>query len=194
MKRESIAIFAIIAAGSFLGLAYGVTNGSILTGDLTVTGTCTGCGGGEGSFTSYATALNSTIVGTGDNRASNLMVSTNGTVFVLDVAHAVYLIKIDGSATTIATGLDSKDTIYGYQNIAQSQTGKYKAVLDDPNSVIKVYKNDNLLQNIGYNATQFGAIPGDTPAIGISSDGKYIAMYKANASATDMILLIFRGT
>ena len=38
MNRQTLAIIAIIATGSILsGLAYGVTNGSIIVGDLTIT-------------------------------------------------------------------------------------------------------------------------------------------------------------
>lgn len=47
MNRQTLAIIAVISTGSIIsGLAYGVTNGSIITGDLTVTGTCTGCSSG----------------------------------------------------------------------------------------------------------------------------------------------------
>ena len=44
MNRQNLLILIIIIGGSTLGgLAYGVTNGSIIVGDLTVTNSCSGC-------------------------------------------------------------------------------------------------------------------------------------------------------
>lgn len=43
MNQKLIIILILIAGGISSSLAYGVTNGTIIVGDITITGTCHGC-------------------------------------------------------------------------------------------------------------------------------------------------------
>ena len=68
MKKQTLAIFAIVITGFIIGgIAYAqtvITDTSITTPNLTVTGTCTGCGVSEGNFNSYSLITNTTLSGT----------------------------------------------------------------------------------------------------------------------------------
>lgn len=202
-KKQLILIILILGTGSILGTVYAsgtiITNTSVTTTtlnavNLVLSGTCTGCGGGEGSFTTYSTILNTTVTGTTRSAASNLLVSDNGTVFGLDVGHVASLITINGIVQQQISSIDNMATIHGYQNIAQSPTGKYKAILDDAIPLIHVYKNDIPLLNLGFNSTQFFTGGADTPAIAISSNGKYIAFWAENADTNTVRLIVFQGS
>ena len=95
MNRQTLAIIAIIATGSIIsGLAYGVTNGSIIVGDLTITGTCTGCGT-EGSFTTYSLLLNQTVASAGPAAGAIVQVGNDGSVIASDIGTKIVLIKLE---------------------------------------------------------------------------------------------------
>lgn len=194
MNRQSLLIIAIIAGGSILsGLAYGVTNGTIVVGDLTITGTCSGCGVVEGIYSHYNTIdLNTTLsLGFVNSQTTDVHISNDGNIIysgnVLNVS------MLHNGTWTLAN--------FSYGNISdkqqgQSLTGKYQIILDDTTNLnVDVLKDGLYLQALGINLSQF-TTPSTNGAIGIaiSPDGKYIAVVGEDSAGFDQRILIFRGT
>ncbi len=188
MNRQSLLIIAIIAGGSILsGLAYGVSNGTIVVGDITVTGTCTGCGG-EGTFTTWSTLTNSSTVTTDIlSGGVDCKIDTNGNVLYADSDNTSLLFGFNGSKIIEAhTG-----TTGGINNIvAQSSTGKYQIIVYDTSHTLKIYKNNVLYKTIGYTSSNFSALD---PVTCISSDGKYIGLL-GQASNNHARVVILQGS
>ena len=190
MNRQNLLILAIIGTGSILsGLAYGVTNGQIIVGDLTITGTCTGCG--EPSFTTYATILNSTITPTHGNTIERLLVSNDGSILGYDQSRNSTIITKTGSF--IAFAQDAGTNTGPYYN-GQSQGGEYKIIVNDSTNTLFIYKNNILLQTKTITAANFFGGTLGTCAIGISGNGKYIAVYGDNSANDYNRLVILEGT
>lgn len=189
VKRQTLAIILILIAGG-TSTAFAVTNGSIITGDLTVTGTCTGCGGGEGSFASYNTiALNTTVASTGNPGFT--LIGNDGGVQVMTNAKDFY-VALNGTTLFLQTGSSSSTE---RSDIAQSGTGAYK-IMDNEASLgeVDIYKNGNFLQSLGIDLTQFfGGSFGGKTSIAISPDAKYIAVVGPDSGGVNTRVLVFQG-
>jgi len=188
LNRQSLFIIAIIAGGSVLsGLAYGVTNGSIVVGTLTVTGSCSGCIG-SGSFTTYAKSLNSTIAGSSGDSVVGLQTALDGSVIVSNSADKVSIVKLDGTVV-IVNSAPSGFVNSGEVSSAQSTDGVYKILLTS--SGINVYKSSTLLTTIGIKKSDFFGSDLSTVSVGISADGKYITLAgKDTAGALNRVVIL----
>lgn len=200
MKSNHIGIISIVIIGSLFGVVYGsstiISDSGINTSNLTVTGTCTGCGGGgvEGNYTNYNTVdLNQTNgLGFPDTSFTNIHISNLGNVIysgdTLNVG-----VKLNG---IVNFANFSYSTTSAHQQ-DQSSTGKYQIIWDGTNTLVAVFKDGVFLQNLGINLTQFST-PGTNMhlAIAISPDGKYITVTGNDAvgGGTDDRTVIFRGT
>lgn len=189
-RKQILTIISIVAFSGVTSLVYGVTNGTIIVGDLTVTGTCTGCSsGGEGSFTSYTTLFNGTITGSVGCPGSSIYVNNTGTVLVTDNCPTTFIVQPSGTATKINTPIGSAPFPI---SSAQSITGLYQIAYDA--NTIKVYKNNSLIQSIGFDTGNFGAPVGGGLSINISPNGKYIAIQNEDVSTSSDRLVIFKGS
>lgn len=195
MNRQHLLILAIIGTGSILsGLAYGVTNGSIIVGDLTVTGTCTGCGG-SGDFTTYSTLLNQTVTGTTGFAGTSLELADDGSLVAMDLNSKLISVKSDGTIV-LAHSFASTSTTDVTRSIVQTPDGKYFAILNSTSKSIDIYKNHILLQKIGVDMTQFvGGISLENSdfAFNISPNGKYIGLLANDVSNAIDRMIVFRG-
>ena len=168
---------------------------SMTTKDLTVTGTCTGCGGGgssEGTYTSYNAILyNVTFVPTTGLYPDKLLVSNTGATTV-HINSGIILVTSNG------TVIDIGQTYSPNMNavpIDQSMTGKYK-IMESASGTgsILVYKNDSLLTTIFPEAiSQFNTNDLSFTGIAISPDAHYIALYGANNSTSGR-MIVFQGS
>lgn len=195
--RQFLIILCIIVAGSIFATVSATTiSGDIITNNLTVTGTCTGCGVGgasEGSYSHYNTIdLNTTLsLGFVNSQTTDVHISNDGNIIysgnVLNVS------MLHNGTWTLAN--------FSYTNISdkqqgQSLTGKYQVILDDTTNLnVDVLKDGLYLQALGINLSQF-TTPSTNGAIGIaiSPDGKYIAVVGEDSGGVDQRILIFRGT
>jgi len=192
MNRQSLLIIAIIAGGSILsGLAYGVTNGSIVVGNITVTSTCSGCATVEGTYSSWAVSLNSTIAGSNGNPVMALQTGTDGSVIVSNTNDRVAIVKLDGTVVTVTTTPSNADN-NGQQSSAQSLSGTYKAILTSAG--VTVYKNNTLLTTIGIKAANFQGSTLGTVSVSISPDGKYISLAGEDTGAALDRVVILTGS
>lgn len=197
-QRSLIAIIILAGIGSIGSvLAY---TGTISAGqgnfnNVLVTGTCTGCGGGEGSFTSYSTILNQTITGTTGWPARYLFVSNDGSNLGADNEPRNFLILLNGTVKFTQVIANSGFDKFVPEAI-QSPSGEYKAILNTSGNTISIYKNNVFLQNIGINLSQFSVTGLDSNdfAINISSDGKYISLFSADITGSVDRIVEFRGS
>lgn len=197
MNKQLIAILSIVAIGSILGVAYAtgtvITNTGITTGNLVVTGTCTGCGAGEGSYSNYNTIQLNTTIGTAfiATQYTSMSISNNGNV--------VFGSNGNNTAVTIGGTIIKSGSSYASApgvDIAQSITGEYQLiVVDDVHYDLKVIKNGIFLQDIGIDLSQF--ISPDAAkgvAMAISPDGHYISVIGKDSGGTSERLVIFKGS
>lgn len=193
MKKQTISIIALLVVGTLFGVGYSastvISDSGITTTNLTITGTCTGCG--SGSFINWTTSLNETIAGTGGHPNAGLFVSIDGSVSSTDTTSKTALILINGTVKTVTAGVPNMLNV-GQLPYAQSIDGKYKVFLTA--SGVDVYKNNVLIKTLGIDKTQFTAgVLGDE-SVGISSDGKYIAVSGEDSGAAIERVLIFGGS
>ncbi|MGI0087331.1 MAG: hypothetical protein ACREBI_05165 [Nitrosotalea sp.] len=216
MKKQTLAITAILAAASIFGIVYasstsisdtavstttvnavnGVYSNDVNTTNLFVTGTCTGCGVGgasEGNFNSYNTIASNKTAGSGaiDDYIYEVMISNIGTVsFEGSLYDKVF--KFDG--TLVYENADSLS--YGYSG-KQSITGEYQIVVHDfPTPGVSVFKNGVYLQDLGLNLSQFQPITQRNEYdAAISPDGEYIVVVAPNVNPNpgDRVV-IFQGS
>lgn len=188
-SRKLFIIFTIIVSGSILsGLAYGVSNGSIIVGDLTVTGSCIGCGG-EHEFTSWSTILNGTISGTSGKQTMDISVSNDGSVLDLDQGSKISLVLVNGTVIFVTSTPNYNLAIPVF---SQSSTGEYKIV--ETNTGIDVYKNNVHIQTLGLTLSQFKFGSLGNEGIAISPDGKYISIVGIDSSGTIDRIVTFEGS
>uniref|UniRef100_A0AAT9JH15 ORF17 n=1 Tax=Nitrosopumilaceae spindle-shaped virus TaxID=3065433 RepID=A0AAT9JH15_9VIRU len=190
-QRSLIAIIILAGIGSIGSvLAY---SGTISAGqgnfnNVLVTGTCTGCGAGEGSFTHYNTiALNTTVTGFRDTLIGELHVGNDGAI----ISHGDNNNKIVYINGTQVFEESSHTTPGSSQETDQSQTGEYKIVLDTNAGTVEVYKNNSFIQGLGLNTAQF---TGFKIGIAISPDGKYIAVLGEDSGGAVDRLVVFQGS
>lgn len=194
MNRQSLLIIAIIASGSILsGLAYGVTNGSIIVGDLTVTGNCTGCGGSL-IFSSWGTVVLDGTVSDGGNVVQNSEIDNNGNfVFMTGgVAPTSWFERINGTNTSYSAA--SFQAFDGVKIFSQSSDGKYQAIYDDSTHKIHITNNGTSLYDITLDfATKYNA--GNAGSVSISPNGKYVGFaYDDFADHSKTRYQTFRGS
>lgn len=171
MKRQSIAIISIIAVGSLFGFAY--STGTVITNTGIITPSCTGCLTNSVSYSTWSTALNTTIAGTNGNPVIGLQTGTDGSAIVSNSNDRVAIVKLDGTVV-IAHVAPSGFVNTGQISSAQSIDGTYKILL--MSNSINVYKNNSLLTTFGIDVTQFSGGDLRTVSVSISPDGKYIAV------------------
>lgn len=194
--KTSITILGILIIGSLFAVGYAtstvISDSGIITSNLTVTGTCTGCGGGEGDFTTYSNFLNATIGGASlGNNIKALLTANDGSFMFSDNAFQNIIVFANG---TVIKEYDStfEDFPNGDKLFDQSSTGKYKIIYDQGHSnEIKVYKDNSLLQSIGIDTSQVSANECSTA---ISANGKYISLVCSNFAGTNDTALTFEGS
>ena len=186
----------MLVLGGLISVAYAsttiITDTGITTTNLTVLGVCTGCGAGEGSYTTYSNILNGTVATTNGWGIEYINTSDNGTTLFQDAGNRAVMVKSDGTVittqTVVSAGLNNVKTI------DKSLTGKYKIIWVEANQVIKLYKNDILLQNIGVKSSQCTIGGGSRPGVSISSSGQYISFQCIDSAGINDRLEVFKGT
>lgn len=191
-QRSLIAIIVLAGIGSIGSvLAY---SGTISAGqgnfnNVLITGACTGCGG-SGSFTSYTLQLNETVAGTNQRTSQSILVSTDGSILGSDSQNDA-IVFLNGTVKAVYTNDGSTATP---TSTDQSIDGVYKVIIDNSGNSIVVYKNNVLIQTITINPSAFSTgFNLSKESIGISSDGKYIAIYGPDISAENR-LTVFKGS
>jgi len=200
IMNPKLAILLIIIAGGISATAYATTtiisDSGIITSNLTITGTCTGCGAGEGDFNSYAVIYNSTFATISPTGlVKNTAISNDGSFFIIDnndkiweiAANKTIIINANVSAATTGTGFQS----------GQSMTGEYKFVYDDSFTLVHIIKNNNLIQTSSLDKTQFQAFGPNSFAdssMSMSPNGKYIEVAGPNNGDGLLRVVILQGS
>lgn len=201
MKKQSILILLIILGGSSASIIYAsgttITNTSVTTPTLNavnvnISGTCTGCGGGEGSFTVYSLVLNKTVTGTSGNNGVFTQVSTNGSSISSDSSSITSIIKLDGTIVSTTTTPNTYQSATSPNIQDQSLNGKYMIITNNSGPSLDVYKNQALLQQITIDTTH--SFFNTSISIGISQDGKYIVLYGDDKSNSIDHIQVWQGT
>ena len=198
MNQKTLIAIIILAGigsiGSVLAYSGTISAGQGNFNNVLVTGTCTGCGGGEGSFTNYNTiALNTTVYSIGDNGFQNIQIDNNGNFISQGTANNG-LVALNGTVVFVKTSNGASGT----KQIDQSSiTGKYKVLIDESGDGIpNVFSNNALLQTLGLNQAQFsgGTLSGAAGGTAISPDGHYILVIAKDSSGTKDRVIIFQGS
>ena len=161
--------------------------------NVLVTGTCSGCGAGEGSFTSWTTLTNTTLGTVSVSNADNVIVSNNGSILAetIDCTDAYFftngtVIRTTNSLSLCPANQDSSD---------QSITGKYQIIYDaDRTNNIYIYKNNVLQDTKMIQASQFSGGVLSSTSVGISPDGKYIVVYGTDSGVASQRLIVLQGS
>lgn len=194
MKKQTIMIIILLSVGTLFGVGYSastiISDSGITTSNLTVTGTCTGCGG-SGTFTTYSTILNTTITGTSGSSNVGLFTSNDGSILAQDSTSKISLTLLNGTVVSV-TNDPSGSTNIGQQAIAQSSDGKYKTILKSDS--ILVYKNNVLLQTIGIKKSDFVFSDLTTVSVSISPDAHYISIAGRDTGGAIDRIVIFQGS
>lgn len=202
-QRLLIGIIILVGIGSIGSvLAY---SGSISAAqgnfnNVLVTGTCTGCGGGSGSFTSYSVIANVTTphLGVGSITSVDAIVSNDGYTISNDNKNTTLF---SSSGTIISNHFSIGNNVQGRDSTSD---GIYKVQIDEdnyPDVTLDIFKNNISLQTIHFRASQFsgGAFCTNTGgiescAVSISNDGHYIAAVGVDSSNTASRLIVLRGS
>ena len=191
--NPKLAIILIIIGAGMSGIVYAsstvISDTGIITPSITVSGTCTGCGN-EPSFSSYSLVLNQTVTGTGGSLGNLVQVSTDGSVLAQNGQPKTSVIKLDGTIVNVLS-LPFTETRNTFTQQQQSTTGQYKIILNSTQA-INIYKNNIFLQKIQVNINS--AFTSGQEAVGISSDGKYIAIFGNDKSGAIDRIIIYQGS
>lgn len=198
MKKQTIAILGIIAAGSILGTVYAtgtvITDTGITTGDLTITGTCTGCGS-EASYSSWTTLEQEGTLASGGNIINQMLLDNNGNLVISFGSGAgtafTWLVSNTGSTTSYASNSFSA---VSSSFITQTTTGQYQAIWNDGAKVIDIYVNGTLAANVPLDfASKFAT--GDQEGITFSPNGHWLAVVGVDfTDHSKNRFQIYRGT
>lgn len=178
MNKQTIVILGIIAAGSILGTVYAtgtvITDTGITTGDLTITGTCTGCGG-EASYGSWTT-LEQEGTFTSNGIVNQMLLDNNGNLLVSLGINAgtptSWIISNTGSITSYTS---NSFGAVSSNFITQTSTGQYQAIWNDGAKVIDIYVNGTLAANVPLDfASKFAT--GNQEGIAFSPNGHWLAV------------------
>lgn len=192
MKRQTLMIIGIIAVGSLLGSVYAtstvITDNGITTSNLTVTGTCTGCGG-SGSFTTWNLLYNVTLTQT--DYPTGFDIDNNGNS-VLQYNQATGFVSKNGTELVkVATNQISNS---GMKLVDQSANGKYQIYFDGVNHQIHILQNATLVHIIQLNMPGDFNTGSDILSISISPSGEYIGVTGLNHARTFDRLQLFEGS
>lgn len=196
MKKQSLLILLIVLAGSSASIAYGVgtviTNTGITTGDLTITGICTGCKQ-EASYSSWTTLQQEGTITSGGNTVNNMVLDNNGNLMVsfAGPTPASWIVSNNGSTTSYTSNSFSA---VSSQFITQTSSGQYQAVWNDGAKVIDIYTNGTLAANVPLDfATKFKT--GNQEGIAFSPDGHWLAVVGVDfTDNTKNRFQIYKGT
>lgn len=173
MNYNALMIIIILAAGGVsIGVSYAstiITDATIIVNNLTVTGTCTGCGGGDGSFTTWTLIQQTNFTESGCFNGSFISLDNNGNS--LFTCNNVILITNGGSITNFGSNINQFT-----QAATESSTGKYKTFTNGTGTQynIPIISNSTLIHSIIVNASVF-----KTPSQvinAISPSGEYITL------------------
>lgn len=194
-QRSLIAIIILAGIGSIGSvLAY---SGTISAGqgnfnNVLVTGTCTGCGGGEGSFTNYSSIVEETNPFSGSSSPCQVNIDNNGTAFVLESCNQGNAYSID-SLGNISLLTNTGTALNNYPYIPQNSiNGLYKLVGNKTNTIL-IYKSNTYLTKLTLDlSVDFSSMSNLEDSI--SPNGKYIVVYGTNQTFTGNTVQIFRGS
>ena len=196
-RKTSTTILGMLVLGGLISVAYAsttiITDTGITTTNLTILGTCTGCGGGEGTFTSWAKLFNGTVAGTSAGAGGTIYVNNTGTVIFEDNNGGLNLVGPSGTAIAQVTAPVGITTPTNYHT-AQSTQGAYQIILDETHSKIVIYKNRALLFTIGVKMGDFTTGPSNHLSVGISPNGQYVAVQGDDTGGALDRLVIFKGS
>lgn len=207
MKKQTLAIISIIAIGSLTSIVSatstsisdsGITTPALTTNTLTVTGSCSGCGGGSGSFTLYSTVLNQTISGT--DGSTPILILINDTGSIIAETNFQTEISLNSNGNKIFVFNQPQTTLGTPFNpmMVQSLDGRYIAVINQTNNDIYVWKDHQLLQTIGINISQWcptgGVLSNGRQAIAISPNAKFIGLFGEDSSCSIQRIITLEGT
>jgi len=195
-QRSLIAIIILAGIGSIgTVLAYTgtITANQGSFNNVLVTGTCTGCGANEGSFTTWTTLTNTTVGTVSVSNVNNVIVSNGGSILAetVDCKDAYFFINATVIKTTNSLSLcpanqDSTD---------QSMTGEYQIIYDaDRTNNIYIYKNNILQTTKTISTADFSGGVLSSTGIGISPNGKYIVVYGIDTGAAAQRLIVLQGS
>ena len=194
-RKTTTTIIGMLVLGGLISVAYAsttiITDTGITTTNLTILGTCTGCGGTEGTFTTYTTLFNGTIAGSAGCTGSSIYVNNTGTVIFEDACPNTFVVQPSGTTSNIPTALIATPTS---SYISQSVNGLYQIGLDT--NTVQVFKNNAIVQKIGLKLSNFHGSHisgGDPVSIAISPNGKYIAIQGEDVGALLDRVVIFKG-
>src|SRR5690348_7274057 len=148
MKKQTISIISILAIGSLLSTVYAattiITDNSISTSNLIVSGSCSGCSNEE-SFTNYNTIALNTTVSSGHGFVPILYVGNDGAVMGAGTSKN-FLVYLNGT-TSFLEGNFGND-ITGLSMMDQSASGQYRVIIDGTNNLISVFKSGQKIQDL----------------------------------------------
>ena len=192
LQKQYIAIISILIGGSLLSIAYAtsVSDTTSVFQDVTILGTCTGCGG-DGSFTTYTLDLNTTVTGTSNDDGSYIQVANDGSSLSINQGKYIFNVKLDGTIISVDQNVNIGTTYDSQSAIAQSSGGEYKVAIF-ANNTISIYKNNLILQHLPVDTTHsyFDSVN----AIGISPNGKYVGIIGDDKGNTKQHLQIWQGS
>ena len=207
MKKQTVAILSILAVGSFLSIAYAtgsvITNNYIITPTLNATninvsGTCGGCGTGDGSFSTYSLITNTTVAITGSAKGAAAWASVTPDGMYIGQAGGsngvVYFIDSSGSLTSSSTigGQSGSNPQYVVHSIGSTYYGVVEAT-GLTTGELDIYKNHVLLQSFPFN---FSTDWWHSPTIGLacSPDGKYFELLGIDSTDTTTRFQVYEGS
>lgn len=202
MKKQTIAILCIIAVGSLFSVVYAagtiitdtsITTNAITTGTMTVTSSCSGCGAGEGTFSTWTLLTNTTFTPLTIQDLEYSKINTNGTSLIVTQIGETYIIDKSGTIIKDSAGSASKTGKY-ISGADQSVTGLYQTMLEIGSTKFAVFSKSHLLQETSIStANTFFNI--NDIVISMSPDGKYILLTGADKAApTTFRYVIYQGS
>jgi hypothetical protein len=187
MRKQTLAIISIVVAGIVFSVAFAtstvISDAGIITTNLTVTGTCTGCGS-EGDFTHWNPIMNTTVqtnqvFNNPANQPKYAFVDNDGNIILEEFQG--FLGEVARNGTLIFTDPNGAEN-NGNGNFADVFTSASHRYLIDNNSTsnlrIDVFDRGTHLQTIQFDSSlfdthyTFGGL--------ISPNGKYILLIGDN--------------
>ena len=187
----------MLVLGGLISVAYAsstiITDTGITTTNLTILGTCTGCGGTEGTFSSWTSVFNNTVTGSSGCTGATISVNNTGTVIFEDACPNTFI--VDPSGNNIQKIVNPLISTPAPSQMSQSVNGLYQVALNT--NAIKVYKNNVLVQTVGLRLANFagGSISGGGPVgMAISPNGQFIAVQGEDVGTLLDRLVILKGS